>query len=209
MERSCQLSNVQRKRHESSYNSQDEYPINPHPLHWHTAVLWESGIALWSAFSCPWNRKSGGKFNSRPEFSRLYLSLSPHFFLISLSSPLSLFLSVRLALSLSLYTRPGPLSLYLALKVGKSDITLLMCFFSKKKPHRLSLGFSVSPLQTPAFSRQLKAKRFLFFDNWNLFHSNSCVAQVIPSWLLICLLPSFSSNPHTPLSYLILSLKTE
>lgn len=88
MEKSLQLSNVE-KRHESSYNSQDEYPINPHPLHWHTAVLWESGIALWSAFSCPWNGKSGSKVNSRPEFSRLYLTvISPLSFSLTSPSPL-------------------------------------------------------------------------------------------------------------------------
>lgn len=189
MEKSFQLTNVEKEKKKKKTGkliqlTRAEYPINPHPLHWHTAVLWESGIALWSAFRCPWNgemwsqgQQQAGIQLSVPDCASLLPTFSLSVLPLSPSAP---------GLGPSQFTWHSKLE----------RVTSHCCCFS---PHLPSLCFSLSPFQTPAFSRQLPTKCFLFV--WQL--------KSVPQLLLyssrnsflapnLCLLPSLSSNPHTP-----------
>lgn len=175
-------------------------PINPHPLHGHTAVPWESGkhfgvlLAVLGLGSVE-ARSTAGRNSAVCTWQcpLLFPFSSPLSLSRSLSPPPVLF-----------STRPGPLSLYLALKVGKGDITPLHPPPQKKPPSQPQLLL----LSVPDNS---KPNVSFFFDDWNLFHSNSGVAQVILSWLLISASFPLSVPVHitpTILSH-ILSLKAE
>lgn len=102
------------------------------------------------------------------------------------------------SLPLPFNTRSGPLSLYLALKVGKWDITPLLFLPLKKDPRsqlwRLPLAVPDScALQTT------RSKTFPFL--WQLksvpqpLSCSSSNSLLAPN---LCLLPSLSSEPHTP-----------
>lgn len=192
MEKCFQLSNVEKNRHESSYNSQDEYPINP--LHTDTLLSCGSLELRFGGLSAVRVRKKG------QQQAKIHLSVPECAVLLSLSlwpSPLPF------------STRPGPLSLYLALQVGKGDITLLM-FLSLKKPHLLKPW--LPPLSVPdsCILQTTRSKTFPLL--WQLkfvpeqLSYNPSISLLATN---LCLMPSLSSNPHTPLSYLTSSLKAE